>query len=125
MQAFQCRTCGDCCYGEGGISVEAEEIQRISHFLGINSEDFISRFCEERHGRLYVKTGPDNFCIFYDKEKSCLIHPVKPDRCSLWPFYPAIVNDRENWELAKDACPGINPECSFEAFVRQAKKDKS
>ena len=125
MQAFQCRTCGECCYGEGGIYLETEEIQRIPHFLGITREDFISRFCEERHGRLYVKTGPDNFCIFYDKEKSCLIHPVKPDRCSLWPFYPAIVNDRENWELAKDACPGINPECSFEAFVRQAKRGKS
>ena len=29
-----------------------------------------------------------------------------------------IVSDKENWELAKDTCPGINPDGSFEDFVR-------
>jgi Fe-S-cluster containining protein len=122
MQAFECRMCGDCCYGEGGISLDGEEIQRISNFLLVTPEDFVSQFCEQRHGRICIKTGPDNFCIFYHKEKRCRIHPVKPGRCSLWPFYPAIVQDKENWETAKDACPGINPECSFEEFVKQAKQ---
>jgi hypothetical protein len=32
------------------------------------------------------------------------------------------VSDKENWEMVKDACPGINPDCSFDAFVRQSKK---
>jgi hypothetical protein len=32
------------------------------------------------------------------------------------------VRDKETWEMAKDACPGIHPECSFEAFVRQSKE---
>lgn len=114
--------CGECCYGKGGITVEKEEGQRIARFLGIAPETFLSRFCEKRHGRFYIKTGPDRFCIFFDQEEACLIHPVKPDICSLWPFYPANVNDKEAWELAKDACPGINPECSFEEFVRQSKE---
>ena len=72
--------------------------------------------------RVYLGTGPDGFCVFFDQEKACLIHTVKPDICSLWPFYPANVKDEETWELAKDACPGINPECSFEEFVRQSKE---
>jgi Fe-S-cluster containining protein len=122
MQAFQCHMCGDCCYGEGGISLGEEEIQRISTFLVVTQEDFLSQFCEQRQGRICIKTGTDDFCIFYHKEKHCQIHPVKPGRCSLWPFYSAIVQDKENWEMAKDACPGINPECSFEEFVRQAKE---
>jgi Fe-S-cluster containining protein len=122
MPAFQCHLCGDCCYGEGGILIQDEELKRIPRFLGITPEDFLSRYCEKRHGRFYVKTGPDNFCIFFHEQKRCLIHPVKPGPCSLWPFYRAIVNDKDNWELAKDACPGINPDCSFEDFVKQAKK---
>ena len=30
------------------------------------------------------------------------------------------MNDAYNWDLAKEACPGINPDCPFEEFVRQA-----
>ncbi len=122
MKAFECLTCGECCYGEGGISVGKEEIERIARFLQTTPERFVARACEDRHGRLYIRTGRDGYCLFYDPEENCRIHPVKPDRCSLWPFFPAIVNDRDNWELAKEACPGINPDCPFEEFVRQAKR---
>lgn len=121
MKAFQCQMCGTCCQGEGGIFLNAMEIEEIARFLGVTPQAFLSRYCEEKHGRVYITTGRDKFCIFFDREKNCLIHPVKPERCELWPFYPAIVSDEENWEMAKDACPGINPDCSFEEFVRQAK----
>jgi uncharacterized protein len=120
MKAFECVTCGECCYGEGGIFLEKGEPDRIAGYLGVSSEVFVSESCEKSHGKLYIRTGPDGYCLFYDKEKSCLIHPVKPDRCCLWPFFPAIVNDRETWEMAKEACPGINPGCPFEDFVKQA-----
>jgi hypothetical protein len=33
------------------------------------------------------------------------------------------VADEENWESVKEACPGINPDCSFEEFVKQSKKN--
>ncbi len=122
MNVFECRKCGECCYGEGGIFVDWEEIERIAHFLHLTPKAFLSQFCYERHGRSYVRSGPDNFCIFYNNKKGCEIHPVKPARCGLWPFYPAIVNDKENWELAKEACPGINPDGLFDDFVRESKK---
>ena len=125
MKAFECLICGECCYGEGGISVEEEEIKRIADFLGQGRDQFVLGSCEKRHGRLYLKTGSDGFCLYFSQEKGCLIHPVKPDRCSLWPFFPAIVRDKDNWELAKEACPGINPDCSFEEFVRQAGNESS
>jgi len=114
--------CGHCCYGEGGIFLEKGEIENIAGFLEMSVDSFLSRFCEEKVGRYQLKTGRDRFCIFFTKEKKCLIHPVKPKRCHLWPFAPAIVNDKENWEMAKDACPGINPDGSFDAFVRQSKE---
>jgi Fe-S-cluster containining protein len=122
MKAFECKMCGQCCYGKGGIIVEQEEIERIARFLVIAPKVFLARFCEKRNGHVYLGTGPDDFCVFFDQEKACLIHPVKPNICSLWPFYPANVNDKETWELAKYACPGINPDCSLEEFVRQSKE---
>ena len=122
MKAFDCRRCGECCYGEGGIYVEEEERKSIACFLNLTLENFLSGFCEVKYGRYYIITGQDGFCIFFNRERGCLIHPVKPGRCSQWPFYPAILKDRANLEMARDACPGINPECSFEEFVRQSKK---
>jgi len=113
--------CGDCCFGEGGIYLEDQESERIALFLQTSHDDFLACFCEERNNRTYLKTGRDNFCIFYEMGTGCAIHPVKPGRCSLWPFYRANVEDEETWEMAKWACRGISRECSFEEFVRQSR----
>jgi Fe-S-cluster containining protein len=121
MKAFQCKMCGACCYGKGGIRVKGDEIERISGLLGITPRSFKKDFCEERNGHLSIRTGSDGFCRFY-REEGCAIHPVKPEICSLWPFYPAIVNDRDNWEMAKGACPGISPDSTFEEFVKESKE---
>ena len=114
--------CGTCCHGEGGIFVDRKEIKRIAAFLELTPKAFTDQYCLEKRGRFSIKSGSDGFCIFFDQEKQCLVHPVKPAICSLWPFYPAILHDRENWELAQDACPGINPDCSHEEFVRASKE---
>ena len=121
MKAFNCKMCGDCCYGEGGITLKTEEVERIADFLGISSRSFAARYCETRHGRLSIKTGTNRFCVFFE-QRGCLIHPVKPRVCASWPFYPANVTDKGSWELAKDACPGINRDCEFAEFVRQSQK---
>ena len=121
MKAFNCKMCGDCCYGEGGITLRAEEVRRISDFLGISPDSFVARYCETRNGRLSIAVGTDRFCAFFQKH-GCRIHPVKPHVCASWPFYPANVRDELSWELAKDACPGINRNCEFAEFVRQSRK---
>ena len=114
--------CGACCYGKGGIRIQEDEIDRISGLLGVTPQSLKKDFCEERNGRLSIRTGPDGFCIFYNRDVGCAIHHVKPSICSLWPYYPAIVDDMDNWEMAKEACPGISPECTFEEFVKQSKE---
>jgi len=122
-KAFDCKMCGECCYGEGGIYLLEGEAERISRFLKLDLEEFSREYCERKHGKTYLRTGINGYCIFYDHENACLIHPVKPKRCLDWPFYPANMRDPETLEMAKEACPGINPDCSFEEFVRQGKKD--
>jgi uncharacterized protein len=114
--------CGTCCYGEGGIYFSDDEEEKMARYLDMPPEVFLEKYCEIRNGRSYLKTGADHYCIFYHQEKRCLIHPVKPARCLLWPYYPAILREKENWEMAQGACPGINPDCSFEQFVQEAGK---
>ena len=36
--SFECKMCGVCCYGEGGITVQDDEVERIASFLNINDE---------------------------------------------------------------------------------------
>lgn len=122
MKAFECKMCGACCHGEGGIFLEADEVARMADFLGLTPEAFLSMRCEMRNRRISVRTGPEGYCIFHDKKKQCLVHPVKPLSCSRWPFYPALLEDEENWEMAKEACPGLNPDASFQDLQRQSKE---
>ena len=120
MKAFECKMCGDCCFGEGGISISPDEIEKIAGFLGESRRSFVSRVCQFKNARVYIKTGQDGYCLFHNKERGCLIHPVKPDICSLWPFYPALLRDKDNWEMAQDGCPGINREATFKDFLIQS-----
>ncbi len=122
MKAFECRECGQCCFGDGGIFLQEGEVERIAAFMKMTPEHFIASSCEKRHGRLYIRSGPDGYCMYFDQDQKCLIHPVKPGRCRQWPFFTAIVADKDNWDLAKLACPGINPDCTFEEFVKQAEE---
>ena len=120
MKAFDCKMCGECCHGVGGIFMEVEEQKRIAEFLSLKLVNFLTGHTEKRNGRIYAGVGSDNFCIFFKKENWCTIHSVKPARCGLWPFFPANVADRETWDLAKLACRGINRDCSFEDFVKES-----
>jgi Fe-S-cluster containining protein len=122
MNAFECKLCGECCYGKGGIKVTDIEVIKISNYLKISPEEFRSQYCEARNSELILVTGRDGFCIFFDPAKQCLIHNVKPEICRLWPFYEANINDEYTWRMAMEACPGINSNVTFEEFVKQGKK---
>jgi uncharacterized protein len=120
MKAFECKKCGACCYGKGGILVNDREIRDIAAFLGISRESFVKACCETRNGKTYVGSLPNGHCVFFDRERLCLIHRVKPRPCRLWPFYPALLKDKASWQSAMDACPGINPDASYEDFLKEA-----
>lgn len=122
MKAFECSRCGECCYGEGGIFLEDGEGERIAAFLGMDVEGFLETCTEAGRGRHHLKTGPDGYCLFHEPGGGCRIHAVKPARCALWPFFPALLQDPDTWNLAKGSCPGIRQDCSHEDFVREGKK---
>jgi hypothetical protein len=79
---------------------------------------------EEVDRRFWRKTGNtvqmrtvDGHCIFF--ADGCTIHAGKPWRCTQWPLHPSMLADRENYEVIKESCPGINRDLSYEDFCKK------
>jgi len=116
MKKFVCKRCGTCCQGESTVSLSHEEVLNISNFLGLSMEKFLEDYTVKKgENRLEMKVV-NNHCIFFDeKNKVCLIHPVKPKACKELPFPKAIWKDEENFKIIKESCPGLS-EFSYESL---------
>jgi hypothetical protein len=117
---FQCQQCGDCCAGRGGIFVRPEEVAEMAAFLKMDEPEFSHRYLEPSSlgTRLAIKDG---VCVFLDDNR-CRVHAVKPFICRQWPFLPALLADPEEFEAAKGACPGLDPDGSHEDFVEESRR---
>lgn len=118
-QVFECRHCGECCAGRGGIYATTEEVAQMAAYLGISPEKLVCRYLED--SSLGPRLGVDNgICVFLEDNR-CRVHPVKPRICREWPFLAPLLQYPEELEYAKGACPGIDPDCSHKEFVACAK----
>jgi Fe-S-cluster containining protein len=87
----RCDSCENSCnFGSGALA--DNELERIAYYLDLTPDDAKEKYFEEvkRFGttrlrpKLERKEGlPYGKCIFYEKEKGCLIHEVKPLECKL------------------------------------------
>lgn len=114
--AFDCRMCGQCCQGEGGIVVSPADLARICAFLGMTPEAFEATYGERRNGKLKVRTGPDGNCVFFAAGRGCTVHEGKPDICRAWPFFRGNLVDADSLGMAKEYCPGIRPDVRHAEF---------
>lgn len=122
---FECQLCGECCKGFGGTYVTGEDIKKISEFICFDEKKFIDTYCDPSGSRYVLTLGKDGSCIFFDKEKQCTIHPVKPYMCRAWPFLKAIIKNPENWNIMANSCPGMKkniPEGSLKQIVKKEKE---
>ena len=104
---FQCLECGACCKGFGGTYISGNDIEKISKYIDISPEIFLKRYCVESGSKYVLIQGKDDNCIFYNKDKQCTIHPVKPYMCRAWPFIKTIISNPENWNAMAGSCPGM------------------
>jgi len=117
-QAFECRMCGECCSGSGGIVVTSEEQHRIAAFLRMGIADFQHGHVRSNGLKSFIRSNEQGWCIFFHVDRGCLVHPVKPGPCRAWPFFRGNLLDRSSFEMAREYCPGINPDIDFAGFVR-------
>lgn len=121
-KVFECKRCGECCKGLGGIYLGIDELFKISSGLRIGIHSFLKNYCEISSGKIRVKPNKDGYCIFYNQHKKCTIHLFKPAICARWPFFPANIEDKHSFEIAKSACPGIKRSITHAEFVEAAKR---
>jgi len=117
LKAFECRRCGDCCQGRGGIVLMQKDVIRLSRHLNFSRDEFLSRHTTIEHNKVLLNSGPDGYCVFY--EQGCGVHPARPDICRAWPFFRGNLIDETSWEMALDYCPGINRQAGHAEFKRQ------
>ena len=118
FQAFDCRMCGECCQGKGGIVVASHDLSRLCAHLHMEAEKFIELYGYRQDGKIKIRTGPENCCIFFLPDTGCSVHKAKPDICRAWPFFRGNMVDGESLAMAKKFCPGINFAIGHDAFVR-------
>ena len=113
---FVCQQCGYCCQGETTVSLDENDQKRMVDHLGMSREEVRRKYWRQTGNTIQMKTV-DGHCIFYDN--GCTIHQGKPWRCTQWPLHPSMLDDRENYEIIKESCPGISRELSYEEFCRR------
>ena len=118
LRAFTCRRCGECCQGKGGIVVGRHDIQRLCEHLHLGTERFLALYGYRQEGKTKLRTGPDDYCIFFLPGTGCSVHKDRPDVCRAWPFFRGNMIDAHSLTMAKEFCPGINPTIGHAAFVR-------
>lgn len=119
--AFDCKMCGHCCLGEGGIIVSPKDLLRLCEHMNMSPDEFSAKYCEQRNGKLRLQVGTDDYCLFFIQGKGCGVHAAKPDICRAWPFFRGNVIDASSLALAKGYCPGIREDVAHEEFARQGR----
>jgi len=117
LQAFDCRRCGECCRGTGGIVVGPRDLPRLCEHLGMERETFLARHTYRQDKKIKLRAGPDNYCVFFLHGTGCSVHTARPDICRAWPFFRGNMVDEASLAMAKECCPGINPVIGHDAFV--------
>lgn len=117
---FDCKMCGHCCLGEGGIVVSPKDLTRLLDHLHMSAEDFEAQYGERRGGKLMIRVDKHREgmpCVFFEMGKGCGVHEAKPDICRAWPFFRGNLVDSESLEMAKEFCPGIRQDVSHAEFA--------
>lgn len=86
----KCKKCGHCC-SHGSGALDDNDLKKIAKFLKTTEKelkktclDEVERFNTKRLRPITIKTTkPYGKCVFFNKEKGCVIHEVKPLECKI------------------------------------------
>lgn len=116
-EVFECRQCGSCCFGRGGVRLTQAEAEEAAAYLRIGLEELKRLYLIDGRPPWEVRVDLEGFCMFHQPQGArCLIHPVKPVVCRLWPFLPGPLKDESAFRDARESCPGLDDDLSWEDF---------
>ena len=121
---FTCQLCGQCCKGFGGTYVTGRDIADICTYIKADPDTFVTSYCSMAGSRPVLTQRADGYCIFFDPEEQCTIHPVKPRMCREWPFLETLVTNPENWDAMASACPGMKTPVLFSELIHVVSQER-
>lgn len=97
-----CNKCGKCCKKNSNLDdkiiiISPTDCKKISSYLKIPSEEFLSKYCDVREmdysvnglcysSNLYVLKFINNSCIFLTQNNLCNIYNCRPYQCINAPY---------------------------------------
>ena len=88
---FGCNRCGKCCREREDVLLTPLDLFKIAKYLNMTIQEVIKKYCESYEGAdskvPIVRIKPKEYrrtCPF--STGKCLIHPVKPAVCALYPL---------------------------------------
>lgn len=108
---FSCTSCGHCCRHEPGyVFLSPADLKMLAKLKKISEEEFTEKYCRTVDlgivKRLSLLETKENDCIFWDQ--GCTVYTARPLQCRTYPFWPAILSSREEWDRESQECPGMN-----------------
>jgi Fe-S-cluster containining protein len=105
---FECQAgCTECCRQKGFVYLTEADIVKAATFLKLEPAEFERKYVFRTRNRTRLRVPRDATCHFLH-EGGCSIHPAKPTQCSIFPFWPELVESRREWlKVAREYCPGI------------------
>jgi Fe-S-cluster containining protein len=104
---FECQSgCNACCEQTGYVYLAESDIPRIAAFLDLSTGEFEERHVERNKHWTWLRTPLEGSCVFL-AEGRCSIHEVKPLQCRAFPFWPELLESRQQWRETAAMCPGI------------------
>jgi Fe-S-cluster containining protein len=112
---FSCTRCSACCRFESGfVFLSEKDVSLLCAALNMGYEEFAETYCrwipaENGNFQLTLKEKSNFDCIFWAKEpvEGCVVYDKRPLQCRSFPFWPSIVNNKNNWEITAQSCPGM------------------
>lgn len=118
---FECTQCGGCCTGSAGlVEITRAELLQMAEFLACQPEELQRRYLRrvDQGWAIQERERPETGefdCLFLVREPGpsgteltrCGIHPVRPQQCRTWPFWPSNLKSPRTWRKAGRACEGI------------------
>jgi Fe-S-cluster containining protein len=104
---FECQPgCTACCEQRGFVYLTEEDIPRAAQFLGMTAAAFERKHVYRTKNQRRLRVPRDSQCTFL-REGGCSIHPAKPTQCRVFPFWPELLERRQEWLKTAKYCPGM------------------
>jgi Fe-S-cluster containining protein len=119
---FECQAgCTACCEQKGYVYLSEADLVRAATFVGMTPRAFEKKFVYRTSRQLRLRVPRQSQCHFL-RDGGCSIHPAKPTQCRIFPFWPELVESKQEWKKTSAYCPGMGqgPLIQIEVARQQA-----